>query len=142
MNVVKSILWIIINYFIARFINDLVGIDLNYKGFMDLMLLSQNILYILLCFIDPGTIFEDEEDALQEERSFCMTCSVYRLSKSRHCFCCNKCVQRYDHHCSFFGKCIAKRNLLIFYAFLLVCGLEMPSFAFILLSRTVPAPSN
>ena len=36
-----------------------------------------------------------------------------------HCFDCNVCVEGYDHHCPWTGKCIGKKNLPFFYIFLM-----------------------
>ena len=36
-----------------------------------------------------------------------------------HCVDCNLCVEGYDHHCPWTGKCIGKKNLTYFYAFLM-----------------------
>ena len=36
-----------------------------------------------------------------------------------HCFDCNVCVEGYDHHCPWTGKCIGKKNLAFFYVFLI-----------------------
>ena len=36
-----------------------------------------------------------------------------------HCFDCNVCVEGYDHHCPWTGKCIGKNNLQYFYTFLI-----------------------
>jgi predicted amidophosphoribosyltransferase len=93
------------------------------------------VLHFLICFMDAGTIFEDEEDSGREERAYCVTCALYRLRSSRHCVFCNRCVRWYDHHCSVFGKCIGKRNLVPFWLFILISGLEMPVLIVIVISH-------
>lgn len=52
------------------------------------------------------------------EEGFCHLCSI-RTSSSRtkHCSACNKCVQRFDHHCKWLNHCVGGRN----YAPFLMC---------------------
>jgi palmitoyltransferase len=99
-------------------------------------LISQVTLHFIICFLDAGTIFEDEEDSYKDERTYCVTCSLYRLRGSKHCLYCNRCVRTYDHHCGVFGKCIGRRNLLPFWLFMIITGLEMPTFIILLVTQT------
>lgn len=39
------------------------------------------------------------------------------IRNSYHCRDCDVCIQGYDHHCPWVSKCIGKRNLYYFYAF-------------------------
>jgi hypothetical protein len=68
-----------------------------------------------------------------------MTCSIYKLRRTKHCIWCNKCVQKYDHHCSVFGKCIGKRNLLLFYSFIILTALEFPCIIIVLITNLLGA---
>lgn len=36
----------------------------------------------------------------------CPTCEVICSSESRHCYVCNKCVERFDHHCQWINNCV------------------------------------
>jgi hypothetical protein len=87
-------------------------------------------------FSDPGIVFHHEyeidPEAAERDRVIqCAQCNVKRPSTARHCYRCGVCVDRVaslclsssnpsqlDHHCPFMGKCIGKKNLYSFYAFI------------------------
>ena len=48
----------------------------------------------------------------------CPTCEILRPQDSRHCYICNKCVDRFDHHCQWVDTCIGIGNHTVFYCFL------------------------
>ena len=50
----------------------------------------------------------------------CPKCEIICTADSRHCFICNKCVERYDHHCLWVNNCIGIRNHQYFYIFIVL----------------------
>lgn len=55
----------------------------------------------------------------------CPDCKLFRTHRSRHCQCCDRCVDKFDHHCPWLLNCIGAKNLGFFYAFLLVTQLSL-----------------
>lgn len=51
--------------------------------------------------------------------SLCPDCQVIRTSRSRHCSICNKCVERFDHHCPWVNNCVGTKNHYLFMNFLI-----------------------
>ena len=49
----------------------------------------------------------------------CADCEVVRTDRSRHCSICNKCVERFDHHCPWINNCVGVSNHGVFMCFLL-----------------------
>jgi palmitoyltransferase ZDHHC9/14/18 len=77
----------------------------------------------------PG-VDDDDEGAVDAERPtpaakdlgslvFCDICEIYSEEKDyvRHCYDCQVCLERHDHHCPWVGMCVAKRNMPYFIAF-------------------------
>ena len=40
----------------------------------------------------------------------CTKCQIYKPPRSFHCGECEACIEVFDHHCSWIGNCIGKRN--------------------------------
>lgn len=53
----------------------------------------------------------------------CPDCLVIRTPRSRHCTTCNRCVERFDHHCPWINNCVGINNHMWFMMFLvsLIC---------------------
>ena len=84
------------------------------------------ILFVIVCCKNPGYMKKNHEHLLfdltksVECYQICPECVVRRPPRSRHCQICNKCVEKFDHHCPWINSCIGGRNLGVFYCFLIV----------------------
>jgi len=83
------------------------------------------ILHLVSVCTNPGIITRPPEiDFFQLLKEFdpvllCPDCEVIRTDRSRHCSICNKCVERFDHHCPWINNCVGINNHGVFMAFLL-----------------------
>mmetsp|Transcript_78884 Transcript_78884/g.109302 ORF Transcript_78884/g.109302 Transcript_78884/m.109302 type:complete len:155 (+) Transcript_78884:532-996(+) len=55
----------------------------------------------------------------------CPTCEVVINSDLRHCYICNECVSRFDHHCQWLDTCIGSQNHGYFIFFISTLALYM-----------------
>jgi palmitoyltransferase len=88
------------------------------------------ICFIIACFKSPGYIQSESSSLLVrfiqelsqqlESYQICPECCSYRKPRSRHCQVCERCVEKFDHHCPWINNCVGARNLGVFYMFLLV----------------------
>ena len=53
------------------------------------------------------------------KKRFCEACLVVQPYRSRHCWDCNRCVRKFDHHCFWIGGCVGELNHGKFFLFLL-----------------------
>ncbi|EAR85793.2 DHHC zinc finger protein (macronuclear) [Tetrahymena thermophila SB210] len=53
------------------------------------------------------------------EKRYCKYCYINQPTRSKHCLICNRCISTYDHHCPWIGVCIAQRNHLFFFFFII-----------------------
>uniref|UniRef100_A0A8D8YRS5 Palmitoyltransferase n=1 Tax=Cacopsylla melanoneura TaxID=428564 RepID=A0A8D8YRS5_9HEMI len=45
------------------------------------------------------------------ENGYCNLCNIYIINgKTKHCSICNKCIEKFDHHCKWLNHCIGARN--------------------------------
>ena len=82
--------------------------------FFILLLLISLIFAVKLLISNPGLILESSSNI--NNSYFCNKCKIYveKFNNSFHCKWCNVCVYEFDHHCGIFGKCISKKNKIIF----------------------------
>ena len=77
---------------------------------------------------DPGYL-RPSHDFLELLKSIhpcemCPDCLVLRTPRSRHCAICNRCVDRFDHHCPWLNNCVGIKNhssFLLFLVSLSIC---------------------
>lgn len=50
----------------------------------------------------------------------CEKCNVTQPRGCSHCEFCQVCVEGFDHHCPWMGKCIGRQNLVAFYMFICI----------------------
>ena len=80
-----------------------------------------------LSILDPGFLkrrYVNDDHFFQmllsyDPSALCPDCKVLRTPRSRHCYQCNKCVDRFDHHCPWINNCVGIKNHNAFLAFLI-----------------------
>ncbi|KAG7397319.1 hypothetical protein PHYBOEH_000901 [Phytophthora boehmeriae] len=106
--------------FLASVVNMLTFPKASLVEFGTGMLLSGTCLacYALVGCSDPGIVRRIEMPP-DETYTFCDHCETYRPEGALHCMDCRVCIEEYDHHCPWTGKCVGKKNVRYFYAWLL-----------------------
>ncbi|MCQ2817265.1 MAG: hypothetical protein MJ252_08375 [archaeon] len=99
-------------------------LSLLFKFFGIILYISFILSYTYTFLINPGFPKYDLDSRIGEPRNkfrYCKKCKLWVNidKKPNHCFECNICVEGYDHHCPWTGKCIGRRNLKSFYIFLI-----------------------
>ncbi|KAI4830544.1 hypothetical protein KUCAC02_002168 [Chaenocephalus aceratus] len=85
--------------------------------------------YLRTCRTDPGSIKATEEEKKMnvlvlaeagglEPRIFCTSCMIKKPMRTSHCFNCDACVAKQDHHSIWTNGCIGARNHHYFILFL------------------------
>ncbi|XP_064831094.1 putative palmitoyltransferase ZDHHC13 [Oncorhynchus masou masou] len=86
--------------------------------------------YLRSCRTDPGIVKATEEEKKMnvvllaeagclDPRIFCTSCMMKKPMRANHCFSCDACVAKQDHHSIWINGCIGARNHHFFVLFLL-----------------------
>lgn len=67
---------------------------------------------------DPGIQYSVRPDPEVGRVRWCTTCKVHQNAGTKHCRDCGVCIEGYDHHCPWMGKCVGRGNLRYFYLYL------------------------
>jgi hypothetical protein len=99
---------------------------------MQIWQIALNGSFTLICLItlylavsrDPGYLKSDKVDFLHllevvECTQLCADCLTVRTSRSKHCSICNRCIERFDHHCPWINNCVGLKNHTPFYVFVM-----------------------
>ncbi|XP_053367769.1 palmitoyltransferase ZDHHC4 isoform X1 [Clarias gariepinus] len=94
----------------------------------------KSYIFYLCCSKDPGTLTKENhavqlkvyqyDEKLYQKGINCQTCQFLKPARSKHCSVCDRCVQRFDHHCIWVNNCIGAQNTRFFMLYLLsVCAM-------------------
>ena len=75
------------------------------------------ISYLLAFLKNPGLMSAIEGIKRPGDKDFCEICQVAKLENSEHCEECGICVENWEGHYSWLGKCIGKGNYNFFVFF-------------------------
>ena len=104
--------------------------DSYFMMYLTLMTLKA-FLFFTLFTRNPGRLPITLKQSLEElydqnnPSEICVPCRRLHHNRSRHCYICNQCVSKFDHHCPWIDNCVGSRypldrNIGLFYVFLLV----------------------
>ena len=78
------------------------------------------IVYTKLFLCNPG--YAESVDISTKRRGiknydYCPICNIWihKNIDARHCKICGMCIEKYDHHCDWIGKCVGRKNINEFY---------------------------
>ncbi|KRX09911.1 hypothetical protein PPERSA_05303 [Pseudocohnilembus persalinus] len=72
----------------------------------------------------------------RNKKQYCEICLVKKIRNREHCDDCNICIDGFDHHCPWTGKCIGTNNIIAFNIFI-ICVMAFFISSFILVVFSV-----
>ena len=113
------------------------------KKYFPHKIISYNLIYILytilflavynfyLCSIsDPGIIRKKNISFLKQKYPYdflfnsdkpqCKKCNFQKINRSKHCRICDKCIEKFDHHCIWINNCVGAKNFKYFLYFIFI----------------------
>lgn len=75
------------------------------------------ILSIMCWWMEPGYLNKDPKFSFMElleefePNCLCPECEVIKTPRSRHCNICNRCIDRFDHHCPWINNCVGVKYI-------------------------------
>lgn len=134
--IISSLFYIILFYY---------WISINYiiitLGFILYFLFLISFLYT--CLINPGFPVNNIDNILngdlKDNYNYCDICKVYSSydNKVFHCKFCDICIEGFDHHCPWTGKCIGKKNFKSFVFFVGVVCISILYFFYIYMTYKI-----
>lgn len=85
------------------------------------------IFYLISNCSDPGYVqrhfgiidlLQVGHDRNIDLENFCFYCKIIKSTRTFHCMICNRCVEKFDHHCIYINNCLGYRNHKYFILFL------------------------
>jgi hypothetical protein len=78
--------------------------------------------FVITFAINPGIPERKYYSRNKDKKNYskCKKCNILAPTELNigHCIDCDICIEGHDHHCSWVGKCIGKRNIIFFYFFI------------------------
>ena len=98
--VILSGTFALLQLFVFPFVNKVI----YYFPIVALFIL-QFVVYFIVASKDPGFVQKSNKISFLKLNQYfhpmyiCPTCEILRPKESRHCYICNRCIDRHDHHC-------------------------------------------
>uniref|UniRef100_H3C8I4 Palmitoyltransferase n=1 Tax=Tetraodon nigroviridis TaxID=99883 RepID=H3C8I4_TETNG len=126
-SLMASVFWMLVTWFLWFLPNILLS-----TAEVLFMLNATALLYYYLraCRTDPGFVRSTEEEKKKNvlvlaeagcfnPRVFCTSCMIKKPMRTQHCYMCDACVAKQDHHSIWINGCIGARNHHYYVLFLL-----------------------